>query len=229
MGEQELKFHVPAGMSHAFRQWLNLTFRPHRAHGVSTICSIYFDTPEGISFMEKAASDYHKTKYRIRWYADAAGQPLPAPAFIEIKEKHGTARCKYREVLPMSAAELVRMPFGDRTLTEIFHRHRPTDAPAVPAQLRPVIELRYERRRYGHPVFPGTFCLDSNIRGVRTHQASLPPAHGRALSHDVFEQKGASRDPLPLLQALPRFGARRAALSKYFLTVLQLLPHSQFS
>ncbi|MDB6075693.1 MAG: hypothetical protein JWO89_3333, partial [Verrucomicrobiaceae bacterium] len=44
------------------------------------------------------------------------------------------------------------------------------------------------------------------------------------LTHDVFEQKGSSPDLVPALRALPRFGAQRASISKYFLTVMQLLP-----
>lgn len=228
-GEQELKFHVPRTASLAFRQWLDLTFQRHSRHAVSTICTIYYDTPEGISFLEKAASDYHKTKYRVRWYADGEGRPLTLPAFVEVKEKHGVVRRKYRQPIAVPAAELMTLPFHHPTLMKVFQRHLPEAAPQPPARLRPVLELRYRRHRYRHPLFRETFCLDSDIRCVRTHGGSLPAAQGLVLPHDVFEQKGLAQDPLPLLQALPRFGARRASLSKYFLTVLQLLPHSRYS
>ena len=216
-------------MSHPFREWLGMTLQPHCSHAASTICSIYFDTPEGVSFMEKAASDYRKTKYRVRWYADVAGKPLPIPAFVEIKEKHGAVRRKFRRELPMSGAELMRMPFADRALTGVFQRHLPAGADPPPGSLRPVLELRYLRHRYSHPIFPDTFCLDEDIRCVRTNPAAAPATQGQTLSHGVFEQKGPSREPVPLLQALPRFGARRASLSKYFLTMLQLLPHSRYA
>lgn len=229
VNEQELKFHVPQQMAEPFRQWLGMTLLPHRSHGETTVCSIYFDTPEGVSFLEKAASDYRKTKYRVRWYADAAGRPMAVPAFIEVKEKHGAIRRKFRNALPMTGAELAGMSFSEPGFTGLFQRHLPDGAEAPPANLRPVLELRYLRRRYHHPIFPDSFCLDENIRCVRTNPAAIPSGGGRVLGHGVFEQKGPSREPVPQLQALPRFGARRAALSKYFLIMLQLLPHSRHS
>ncbi|QIF04164.1 VTC domain-containing protein [Roseimicrobium sp. ORNL1] len=227
--ELELKFHVPQQMTAPLRQWLGMTLKPHRHHADTTVCSIYFDTPEGLSFLEKAASDYRKTKYRVRWYADAAGRPLATPAFIEIKEKHGATRRKFRQPLPISGADLARMSFRDPSLTGLFQRHLPDGAESPPASLRPVLELRYLRRRYHHPIFPDSFCLDENIRCMRTHPGVAPSGTGHVLPMAVFEQKGPSREAVPLLQALPRFGARRAALSKYFLIMLQLLPHSRYS
>lgn len=220
---------MPQHVTDSFRQWLGMTLQPHRSHAETTVCSIYFDTPEGVSFLEKAASDFRKTKYRVRWYADGAGQPLSVPAFIEIKEKHGAARRKFRCPLPMTGAELARTSFRDPSLTGLFQRHSPPGAETPPASLRPVLELRYLRRRYHHPIFPDSFCLDENIRCVRTHPAAAPSGSERPLPLAVFEQKGPSREAVPLLQALPRFGARRAALSKYFLIMLQLLPHSRHS
>jgi hypothetical protein len=223
-GEQELKFHVPKPAAPAMTRWLESVFRPHREHAVSTICSIYFDSAHRVSFREKEASDYRKTKYRIRWYADEAGVPLKSPAYLEIKEKHGAVRRKYRSVLPMPAAELAATPLTDALWTGIFRRHATGKQPIPAMELRPVLELRYHRRRYTHPVFSETFCLDSDIRCLRTHPGCLPPAQGGALEHNVFEQKGQASHPLPVLQSLPRFGVRRDALSKYFLMILQLQP-----
>lgn len=227
VGEQELKFHVPGLAVAGLRRWLDQAFRPHRKHPVTTICSIYFDSPDRLSFREKEASDYSKTKYRVRWYADAAGQPLDTPAYMEIKEKHGAARRKYRVPLSTPAAELAGTPLTDALFSRLFQRANTPGVPLPPTEIRPVLELRYDRYRYGHPVFPETFCLDTRIRCTRTHPASLPQAHGRPLDHGVFEQKGQAVQPLPVLQALPRFGARRAAISKFFLAILQLKPDSE--
>lgn len=227
VGEQELKFHVPGQAVAGMRRWLDRAFRPHRNHPVTTICSIYFDSPDRMSFREKEASDYRKTKYRIRWYADASGVPADTPAYMEIKEKHGAARRKYRIPLPMPAAELAATSLTDSLFSRIFQRSTTPGVPLPVVEIRPVLELRYDRYRYSHPVFPETFCLDAEIRCVRTHPASLPQAHGRPLDHAVFEQKGQAVQPLPVLQALPRFGVRKAAISKFFLAVLQLKPDSE--
>jgi hypothetical protein len=216
-------------MSEPLRQWLGITLLPHRSHGETTVCSIYFDTPDGVSILEKAASDYQKTKYRVRWYADARGLPLAVPAFIEVKEKRGATRRKFRNSLPMTGAELAGMSFCEPEFAGLFQRHLPRGAEPPPGALRPVLELRYVRHRYLHPIFPDSFCLDENIHCVRTNPAAIPSGGPHRLSHGVFEQKGPSREPVPQLQALPRFGARRASLSKYFLIMTQLLPHSQYS
>ena len=224
MGEQELKFHVPRQASHSLRHWLDRAFRPHRRHPVSTICSIYFDTASRRSFREKESSDYRKTKYRIRWYADAGGIPLDVPAFLEIKEKHGSARRKYRTVLPMAPKELLAAPLADPMWHGFFQRFQTGDAPVPRLELHPFLELRYCRHRYTHPLFPDAFCLDSEIHCVRTHPAHLPPARSTPLDHDVFEQKGKAQDPLPVLRPLPRFDVQRSSVSKYFLAILQLQP-----
>ncbi|HSJ03177.1 MAG: VTC domain-containing protein [Verrucomicrobium sp.] len=221
-GEQELKFLVPNRQAAAFRSWLDIHFLPHPSHKDSTVCSIYFDTPDFASYDEKAASDYFKTKYRIRWYADERGHPLPVPAYIEIKEKDGVARRKRRVRLSHSPAELAAMPLTSEVFAGIFHRHFPDLEGSSTANLRPVLELRYQRQRYLHGVYSETFCLDTHIRCVRSHDGSTRQSVGQVLPHEVFEQKGQAIHPLPVLQPLPRFGIRRAAISKYFLILQQL-------
>lgn len=223
-GEQELKFHVPRHQSESLRRWLNVTLRPHPSHPFSILCSVYFDTPDHASLEEKAFSYYAKTKYRLRWYEDADGAPLSAPAFIEIKAKQGATRHKYRRALPVPARVLRETPLEAPLFETLFRDHCPKEAWLAPVPLKPVLELRYRRDRYEHPVFSEAFCLDSHIRCTRTHPGVLPPARNMELLHDVFEQKGRCHDLVPVLRALPRFGAQRASISKYFLTVMQLLP-----
>lgn len=223
-GEWEIKYHVPVECSPALEGWLGLMLRPHPVYPVGEVCSVYFDTEQLDSFSEKADSFYVKTKYRVRWYSDADGLPLPGPAFLETKAKEGAVRRKQRTALPVPAAELAAMPLDDPAWAELVHRHLVRRSGPVD-WLRPVLELRYRRRRYGHPAFAESFCLDSRIRCTRTHALVLPPATGQELGYDIFEQKGDSTDPLPLLRALPRFDARRASLSKYFLAILQIAPH----
>lgn len=228
-GEQEIKFLIPRHQSPAFRSWLQSQFVPHPTHGLCTVCSIYFDTPDQASFREKEASDYFKSKYRIRWYASPSGETLPVPAHLEVKLKEGVSRTKHRVALPVPAAHLAGWSLDDPRLADLYRQHLPADLQLPAGGLRPVVEIRYLRQRWQHAVFPETFCLDSDIRAVRTRSGVMPPAHGGVLPFDVFEQKGRSVHPLPALRALPRFGARRAAVSKYFLTVRNLQPHGELA
>lgn len=227
-GEQEIKFLIPPEHSHSFSQWLDAQFLLHPNHGVSTVCSIYFDTDDQASFREKEASDYLKTKYRVRWYTCPAGRPLAGPAYLEVKAKEGVSRTKSRVRLPHTPAQLEGWTLEDPEFETLIRQHLPEARGLPSGGLKPVLEIRYLRRRYLHPVFRETFCLDSDIRCQRAVPGWLPAAHGRALPFSVFEQKGAAIHPLPVLRALPRFGARRAAVSKYFLTIRHLLPlHEQ--
>lgn len=221
--EQELKFYVPGTLTWSLRSWLEKTLLPHPVYPSATIHSVYFDTATGRSFQEKAESYFHKTKYRLRWYCDAHGHPLDEPAFAEVKEKNGSARRKLRIAIPLSGSVVSRLPLDSEELEMLFHRHLPP-ASAPAGRLIPMLDLRYERTRYVHPLFGETFCLDTNIRCQRTHPGYLRPPSGKPLDFSVFEQKGPSPDLLPPFRALPRFHLRKASVSKYFLITSQLLP-----
>lgn len=221
-GEYEIKYEIPWHTVPALSQWLALTFPADREHPWSTICSVYLDTPALDSLEEKAASFYEKTKYRVRWYADASGQPLSEAAFFEIKEKSGAVRRKRRARIPFRIAELSSLPLDDPRWFSCLMQ-QDLLPPATVASLRPVLELRYQRHRYRHPLTGDSICLDSDIRCVRSHPAFFPATAGRTLGLHIVEQKGPSSDPLPALRSLPRFLARRASLSKYYLVSRQLI------
>jgi hypothetical protein len=104
---------------------------------------------------------------------------------------------------------------------DIFHRFFPGVSSLPAAGLRPVLELRYRRQRYGHALFSESFCLDTEISCTRAREGG-EGALMRVLPYDVFEQKGMAVHPLPVLRPLPGFGARRSSISKYFLILQQL-------
>jgi hypothetical protein len=227
--EQELKFHVPSAAVQGFSAWISQTLMPHPKHSSSTICSIYFDTPSLHSLKEKRESDFVKTKYRLRWYLDSTGNPAAgSPAFLEIKQKHGSGRRKWRRALSEPVTDILQRPLEDTWFTGLFSRNLPEGAPGVPATLRPVLELRYQRARYTHPVFTDSFCLDQHIRCQRLRHGLGATDPQPALNYAVFEQKGASPDALPVLRALPRFSAQRASLSKYAAILAQHIPDLEY-
>ena len=65
-------------------------------YSANIISSIYFDTVNHDFAMEKAASDYLKTKIRVRWYADSEGSGEIGKCFLEVKRKIGSTRLKQR-------------------------------------------------------------------------------------------------------------------------------------
>lgn len=222
-GEQELKFLVPVMRSPALRDWLDAAFTPHPRYAASTICSIYFDTPDLLSLAEKNGSYFSKTKIRIRWYADRRGRVLDVPAFIEAKEKHGASRLKHRMMLPVAPQELADTPLDSPFFDRLLHEHGPMCPALARGVFRPVMELRYVRYRYEHRVFDAAFCLDTDIRCQRAHPGVIPATSALPLPHDVFEQKGRHAEPLPVLRPLARFDVRRSSFSKYHLTFSQHL------
>jgi hypothetical protein len=125
-----------------------------------------------------------------------------------------------RIALRMSTQHLAETPLTDPVFARIIQRSL-GGMMTGPEKLVPLLELRYERHCYTHPVSAGFFCLDSPILCARTHPASGLEAHGLPLAHAVFEQRLAAHQPLPFMQALPRFGARRSSVSKYALTFRQ--------
>lgn len=221
-GEYEIKYYIPGHASAALESWMAHRLEPHPAHHTNTICSIYFDTGSLSSLEEKASSFYEKTKFRIRWYTDSAGGATCSVVFLEVKAKEGSQRRKTRFPISLTPAEAASLPLERPEWAEIIGRHAPNELNHH-GPLHAVLELRYRRVRYVHRLSGDSFCLDSQIRCTRSHPAFLPAATGRSLRHDVFEQKGSSQDPVPALRALPRFGARRASLSKYYLAAIGTL------
>ena len=78
--DHEVKFVLAAHSAGPARALLAGLFRPESPHARSRIGTIYFDDRALSSAEEKLASDYRKTKIRLRWY-DGAG---PVQRFFRI-------------------------------------------------------------------------------------------------------------------------------------------------
>lgn len=222
--EQELKFHVPFSHQAQLALWLRMSLKPHEEFPRSMICSVYFDTPSLRHLEEKKGSDFAKTKHRIRWYATPDGRPLPGPAWLETKRKGGNTRTKSRKVLPVSGGEASRLPLWDRRWQEWAAGFSPEASPQSAGALRPLVEVRYQRERFSHPLYAGaTFCLDTEIHCPRAHPGGGFVHSTARLTDGVFEQKSLSFEVLPPARALPRFNVRRSSFSKYERLALTLL------
>ena len=205
--DRELKYLVPPATVPVVAALLAGLCVPEEPHHRGVVDTVYLDTPDLRSLEEKLSSDFHKTKVRLRWY-DGAG-----PVFAEVKRRRGTRRAKVRVELPLDAARLARDARGMPRFDELPALLAARDV-ALPAILRPVVQLRYRRTRWIEPTTGVRVALDTEIAAVAT-AAPFVTATGQPLPFAVLELKGAAAGMPIVLAALPRLGCRRAAVSKY--------------
>jgi hypothetical protein len=201
----EIKYRLPAAAAAAARVLLSGVCRPERPHAEGVVHTVYLDTPEHRSREEKLASEYLKTKVRVRWYEGSPG------AWIEVKRRIGSRRAKRRALLPFPAAALGAAPLASPRLaaTELALRL----GEPLELRLRPVLHLRYRRARFELPAFGARLALDTEIRAL-ARAGRCEPAP-RALDVAIVEVKGGSRELPAPLAPLAALGAVRASFSKY--------------
>ena len=140
----EKKYLLVPQQYQAFRQCLEGVAETDM-YGETTICNIYFDTPDYHLIRTSLNQPVYKEKLRLRTY----GIPTDtSPAFIEIKKKYRGVVYKRRISLPYREAH--------RYLTEGILPER-TWTPEEQLTLR---EIMYLRKRYGNPVPKMVICYD---------------------------------------------------------------------
>jgi hypothetical protein len=206
--DHESKFLLPSSAAEAARVLLRGVARPERPHAAGLVQTIYLDDARLSSFEEKRASEFLKTKFRVRWY-DGTGA-----VFLECKQRVGSRRRKQRTRLPLAAETLTRD--GVKALEGLsLAAHSAALGVAVAAELRPTLYLRYRRERFVTPTGE-RLCLDSEIESLAV-AARLGGRRGPVrLGTAVFEIKGAGRELPATCAALATLGARRGSFSKYF-------------
>ena len=193
-------------------------FRSHMLpdpHGESTVCNIYYDTPNYRLVRKSLEQPVYKEKLRMRSY----GPVMPEEkVFLELKKKYKGIVYKRRIELAEDRAEaymdgLSPLPYDSQIGREIdyfrlFYRG-----------LRPAVYLCYDRSPWFcacDPNLRATF--DRNIRWRQEDMTLTAPSGGEALllqHQSLFEVKTAGAIPLWLVQALDRAGAQKTSFSKY--------------
>lgn len=193
-------------------------------HGESTICNIYYDTPDFRLIRRSLEKPNYKEKVRLRSYGPVGPEDT---VFLELKKKYAGVVYKRRIELPEAAAAAYMacqegLPQDSQIGREIGYCCR------FYKNLQPSVYLCYDRRAFFAAEDPELrITFDQNIR-FRQDRVSLQAAPGGrdilGPGEALLEVKTASAMPMWLVEALNREGIRQTSFSKYgmaYTTILQ--------
>ncbi|MCF0136147.1 MAG: polyphosphate polymerase domain-containing protein [Lachnospiraceae bacterium] len=184
------------------------------AYGETTVCSIYYDTPDLYLLRRSVERPFFKEKLRLRSY----GVPSKDSAvFVEIKRKLDGVGYKRRISLPYSEAiALLRgkdvpseNPQIKKELLTFINRYRPV----------PALFLSYDRLALYDPTNPDfRVTIDRHMR-YRTEHPEIPDVQNThpLLGDDdrvLMEIKSSSAIPLWLAVSMSQLGIYQAPFSK---------------
>ena len=210
----EIKFLV----SSAQRKRIEEAFRDRMvpdSHGESTICNVYYDTPDYRLIRSSLEKPVYKEKLRMRSYGPVKADDT---VFLELKKKYKGVVYKRRIELPQRvAADYMRgrilLPDSGQIGREIdYFRH-------FYARLRPAVYLSYDRCAWyerGDPNLRVTF--DRSIAWRQTDMSLRAAPGGKLLlrpDQSLLEIKTAGAIPLWLVETLDACSVRQASFSKY--------------
>ena len=184
-------------------------------HGESTICNIYYDTPDYRLIRDSLEKPVYKEKLRLRSY----GRVMPEEkVFLELKKKYRGV--VYKRRMELAEDQAVAYMAGQSALPYDCQIGREIDYFRLfYRELEPAVYLCYDRSPWfsaEDPNLRATF--DKNIRWRQEDMQLSAPIGGDALllpHQSLFEIKTAGAIPLWLVDALEKAGARKASFSKY--------------
>ena len=201
-------------------------------HGESTICNIYYDTPDDRLVRKSLEGPVYKEKIRLRSYGTAKDDSI---VFLELKKKYQGIVYKRRIELPEHAASDYMK--GTLSFQEMLTKMHQGSSPQIAEEieqfkhfyhdLRPAVYLSYDRSAFFSEEDDSLrITFDDNIRWRKERMSLTEDAEGELLlSPDIYllEIKTAESLPLWLVSLLSRTKIRPSGFSKYgrvFQTVL---------
>jgi len=184
------------------------------AHGRSTVCSLYLDTPDWLLIRNSIDATTYKEKLRLRSYGTPTTE---SRVFLELKKKYRGVVYKRRVAITERQAEAYLQsgikPFDSQIFRELDYAMRFYHNP------KPAVVLCYEREAYTVPDAPNLrLTFDTDVRYRRTDLSLTAGAAGKEiLDRDtvILEIKTDGAMPLWLSRALDECGIRPASFSKY--------------
>lgn len=210
----EVKYLVDSRQRALLEQAFRVHMRPD-PHGESTVCSLYYDTPDFRLIRRSLEKPLYKEKLRARSYGSVSAED---DVFLELKKKYRGVVYKRRISLPeweaaACMAGLRPFPSDSQIGREIEYFCSFYEG------LGPAVFLCYDRCAYFSAVDPGLRAtFDTNIRWRDEDLSLTADAGGERLlppGQSLFEIKTANAIPLWLVEALEAGEIRQASFSKY--------------
>ena len=209
----EKKYIITLGQREKLLQIINQYIKPDE-YGESTVCSLYFDTPDYRMIRQSMEKPVYKEKLRLRSYSTPkAGSNV----FLELKKKYNGVVYKRRKKLEYTAAKNYiaggEKPDDSQIMREIdwtMHYYR---------GIAPKMFIAYDRTAfYSKTDHELRITFDRNVR-FRTDNLDLGKGHygERILDRNlcIMEIKALSAMPLWLTSALGELQLFPGTFSKY--------------
>ena len=211
---REVKYLLTPEQLDAVRAEMAPHMRPDE-HGLSTLCNVYFDTPDHLLIRRSLEHPLYKEKLRVRSYGVASPD---GPAFVEIKKKYRRTVYK-RRVATTERQAMACLTGGEEALVPgqiarevgfCLERYRP---------LVPSVHLSYEREAFfGRDDREFRITFDDVILW-RDHDLSLTAGvYGEPLLPEgrvLMEVKAGGAYPMWASAMLSEHGIFPARFSKY--------------
>lgn len=219
---RELKFLLSEAQCRAVQSELHRRMEPD-PHGHSTICNLYYDTPDYRLIRHSLEHPVYKEKLRLRCYGMADPE---ADIFLELKKKYKGVVYKRR----VKVTEQEATAFMNRTGSLRKQNQISREILYVRdfyQTLQPKVYLCYDRDAWYDPVDRGfRMTLDRNVR-YRTSDLSLSqPFGGREIlqpDQTLLEVKAEGGIPLWLMELLTWEHIHKQSFSKYGKAYQQML------
>lgn len=184
-------------------------------YGRSTICNIYYDTPDFRIIRKSLEKLVYKEKLRLRSYGTAGAEDK---VFVELKKKYNGIVYKRRETLTLAQSDEylaghTKAPCDTQIFREIdwFRDYY--------GNLKPAMYISYEREAYYSLENPDLrITFDRNIM-YRSYNLSLAAGvEGESIlepGQHLMELKAGGAIPVWLTKILDELGIYPASFSKY--------------
>ncbi len=184
-------------------------------YGESTICNIYYDTPDNLLIRRSIERPVYKEKLRLRSY----GIPtMDSTVFLEIKKKYKKVVYKRRAAMTLRQAEEY-MAGGEAPPIDNINTLREFDFFLKRYDLHPALYLAYDRQSY-YSLEDDTLRITFDRR-IRSRTTDISLAKGDSgellLSDDMYlmEVKVSGALPLWLTKVMSENSIFPTSFSKY--------------